>query len=98
MTRAEMLALLREVEWEGNDEYADCPICEGIKPSAHWLESSSGHTTGCKLAAAIAWIERMPSDTDVVCTSRGGFIVYDDTCPAGRSYMTSTVWKNPEDA
>lgn len=43
---ASLLALLREVEWEGNKNVFMCPRCGNLK--------SEGHTADCRLAMALA--------------------------------------------
>jgi hypothetical protein len=52
------------------------------------------HTTDCKLAAAIAWIERHPGDNVVTCNSFN-YVVYDDDCPESEQYLMLTTWRRP---
>lgn len=54
MTRAEMLALLRAIEWSGygveEEGLAICPHCIAEPKDKR-------HNEDCKLAAAISWLE-----------------------------------------
>lgn len=50
---AEVLALLRSVEWEGSGDFEECPCCHA--------EKKPGHAAGCALDAMIKRLEAAPS-------------------------------------
>ncbi len=54
--RADMLALLKRVEWEGYDEYSgeECPTCHALAPHG---DPTRGHAPTCDLAAMIRRLE-----------------------------------------
>jgi len=50
--RAELIALLKKIEWEGSGDFSNCPECGGL--SHEWEGTdlgTTGHKTDCKLAA-----------------------------------------------
>ena len=51
---AEVLALLRSVEWEGSGDFEECPRC-------HVLKDPGPHAPGCALDAMIKRLGLMPS-------------------------------------
>lgn len=61
VTAAEMLALLRSIEWGAYpDECETCPQCEGCKPgskSAREYPRMSGHQSECELGSMIRRLE-----------------------------------------
>jgi hypothetical protein len=51
--RAELLALLREVEWKSGAYREDsrCPACFGLEPLDSSSSAEEGHAPDCRLAA-----------------------------------------------
>jgi hypothetical protein len=51
---AELLAVLRAVEWQGtHEDWAACPECGGMKPGPGVDSAAEGHFPDCRLAAAL---------------------------------------------
>lgn len=51
--RAELLAILRGIEWSETGDFASCPVCGGLSPEFAKTPKADlvGHETDCKLAA-----------------------------------------------